>query len=62
MEDMKSDDNDKRINVTNENEIIHWSKEYGVSEVRIRAAIQAVGTKVEDVQAYLKKMDEKFGQ
>ncbi len=60
MEPMKIDDAEERINHTDDNEIKLLSERFKVSEVSIRAAVQAVGTRLEDIKNYLQKMDEKF--
>ncbi|MDT3401301.1 DUF3606 domain-containing protein [Mucilaginibacter terrae] len=44
-----------RINVNEEYELNHWSKKFGVSHDELKAAVEAVGTSADAVEAYLKK-------
>jgi len=57
-----SDDLNKRrpqdatkINVNESWELDYWSKELGVTKERLKEAVRAVGTSVEDVKHYLGK-------
>jgi hypothetical protein len=57
MDDKKktgSPDRD-RINVNEDYELQDWSKQFGVSTDKLKAAVKAVGTQAKDVEAYLKK-------
>jgi hypothetical protein len=47
-------DKDK-INVNEDNELRKWTEKFDVTKVKLKAAINAVGTSVKDVEAYLKK-------
>lgn len=44
-----------RINVSETHELRYWTKELGVSEAQLRAAVAAAGTSVEAVRQYLGK-------
>jgi hypothetical protein len=44
-----------RININEDDELRNWSDKLDVTKVRLKAAVNAVGTSVKDVQAYLKK-------
>lgn len=58
MADSKSDvgspDRD-RISLSEDYEVRDWSKSLGVSEARLREAVQAVGNAADKVREYLKK-------
>jgi hypothetical protein len=43
----------QRINVNEDYELRDWSKKFGVSEQRLKEAVQAVGDRADKVQAYL---------
>lgn len=44
---------DKRLNVDEEHELLDWTERYGVPAERIREAVRIVGNKVNDVVRYL---------
>lgn len=44
-----------RINVNEDHERRYWTKELGVSEQRLKEAVNAVGVSVEAVKEHLKK-------
>jgi hypothetical protein len=44
-----------RINVNESHELRYWTKELGVTEAQLRAAVQAVGVSVTEVRAHLGK-------
>lgn len=44
---------DSRINVNEEYELQYWSGKLGVSRERLKDAVAAAGTRVEDVKSYL---------
>ena len=44
----------KRINVDQDYEVRDWSKRLGVSADKLRAAVKAVGDRVDDVERHLK--------
>jgi hypothetical protein len=44
-----------RINVSETHELRYWTKELGVSEAQLRAAVAAAGTSVKAVRQYLGK-------
>jgi hypothetical protein len=44
-----------RINVNEDHELRYWTKELGVSEQRLKEAVNAVGVSVEAVKEHLKK-------
>lgn len=44
-----------RINLNEEYEIRYWSKEFGVTEARLREAIAAVGVSSAKVREYLRR-------
>ncbi|WP_213278934.1 DUF3606 domain-containing protein [Chryseobacterium indologenes] len=44
-----------KINVNETWELDYWSKELGVTKERLKEAVRAVGTSVEDVKRYLGK-------
>jgi hypothetical protein len=43
----------KRINLNKDSEVRYWTKELGVSEAGLRAAVGRVGVMAEDVRAEL---------
>jgi hypothetical protein len=43
----------KRLNVNEEYELMDWTERYGVSADRIREAVRVVGDRVSDVVRYL---------
>lgn len=43
-----------RINVSEDYELRDWSKRFGVTPDELRAAVNAVGTNAEAVEAYLR--------
>jgi hypothetical protein len=45
----------KRINLDEDYEVRDWSKRLGVSADQLRAAVKAVGDRVDDVERHLKK-------
>lgn len=45
----------KRINVNQDYELRDWSNKFGVSEDKLKEAVNAVGTYADDVESYLKK-------
>ncbi|MBI6620360.1 DUF3606 domain-containing protein [Pseudomonas corrugata] len=44
-----------RINTSEEWELRYWTKEFGVTEDELKAAVQAVGAGADDVRKKLKK-------
>lgn len=42
-----------RIDVHQEHELRYWSQKFGVSPEALKAAVQAVGTRAEDVQRHV---------
>lgn len=44
-----------RINLSEDYEVRDWSAKYGVSEERLRAAVEKVGPMAEDVERELKQ-------
>lgn len=44
-----------RINLNEDHELRYWTEALGVSEARLRQAVQAVGVSADAVRAYLKK-------
>jgi hypothetical protein len=44
-----------RINVLEDNELRAWSDKLDVTKVKLKAAVNAVGPFVKDVEAYLRK-------
>jgi hypothetical protein len=44
-----------RINVNEDDELRNWPDKLDVTKVRLKAAVNAVGASVKDVEAYLKK-------
>jgi Protein of unknown function (DUF3606) len=45
----------KRVNVHQEHEVRWWTQKWGVSREDLENAVQAVGTSVNKVEAYLNK-------
>jgi hypothetical protein len=43
-----------RINVNEDYELRDWSKKFGVTPDQLKAAVQAVGTSADKVEAHLK--------
>lgn len=46
---------DARVNVNQPWEVVYWTKKFGVTEVQLRAAVNAVGVMAADVKRYLGK-------
>ena len=44
-----------RININEKSEVDYWTKRFGVTVERLRAAVDKVGTSVKDVEADLKR-------
>lgn len=44
----------RRINVNQEHEVRYWSKEFGVTPEKLREAVKAAGTSVEEVRKHLR--------
>ena len=44
-----------KVNVNEPWELKYWTKTLNVAEVKLKAAVKAVGTKVEDVRKHLGK-------
>jgi hypothetical protein len=45
----------ERINVNESDEVDYWTALFDVTKVKLKAAVNAAGTAVKDVEAYLKK-------
>ena len=45
----------EEINVHNHSELTYWADKFGVTNVKVKAAVNAVGSSVEAVETYLKK-------
>lgn len=43
-----------RINTSQEHELGYWTEKFNVSKERLEEAVKAVGTRVEDVERYLR--------
>jgi hypothetical protein len=43
-----------RINLSEEYEVQHWSKKFGVTTEELKKAVKEVGSMAKDVQSYLK--------
>jgi Protein of unknown function (DUF3606) len=46
---------DSRINVDQDHELVYWSEKFGVSRDELRKAVQAAGPIVKDVQRHLNR-------
>lgn len=46
---------DSRINVNQPHEVRYWTGKWGITETTLRAAINAVGVMVKDVETWLKR-------
>lgn len=46
---------DIRINVNQAHEVTYWTKKFGVSEAKLKAAVKAVGPMAKNVKKYLGK-------
>jgi len=44
----------QRISLSEDYEVRDWSQKFGVSEVRLRAAVERVGNQADDVERFLK--------
>ncbi|MGO4682655.1 DUF3606 domain-containing protein [Hyphomicrobium sp. 2TAF46] len=44
-----------RINLSERYEVDYWTKEFGISESKLEAAVKAVGSSAEAVREYLKR-------
>ncbi|MDF8359431.1 DUF3606 domain-containing protein [Achromobacter anxifer] len=42
-----------RVNVNESHEVQYWTREFGVSEAQLKAAVQAVGVSVDAVRKHL---------
>jgi hypothetical protein len=45
----------ERIDISERTEVDYWTEKLGVTTVKLKAAVNAVGPAVKDVEAYLKK-------
>ncbi|HWN66277.1 MAG TPA: DUF3606 domain-containing protein [Haliangium sp.] len=52
---LRSGQDRKRVNVHQEHEVRWWTQKWGVSREELEKAVQAVGTSVNKVEAYLNK-------
>ncbi|WP_151867839.1 DUF3606 domain-containing protein [Acinetobacter soli] len=52
---IKQPQDPQKINVNESWELTYWTKKLGVSEGELKAAVKAVGVKVEDVKRHLNK-------
>jgi hypothetical protein len=43
-----------RINLSEDYEVEHWKRKFGVSTQELKDAVKAVGSNAKDVEAYLK--------
>ena len=50
----RSPDKD-RVNVNENYELLYWSDKFDITKVKLKAAVNAVGTSAKDVEAYLNK-------
>jgi hypothetical protein len=44
-----------QINVSEKNEADYWTEKLGITKVKLKAAVNAVGADAKDVEAWLKK-------
>ena len=44
-----------RININEDYELQYWSEKFGISRDELKAAVEAAGTQVKDVEEYLNK-------
>jgi len=44
-----------RININEDYELQYWSEKFGISREDLKAAVEAAGTQVKDVEEYLNK-------
>lgn len=44
-----------RINVNEKHELLYWSDKFDITKVKLKAAVNAVGSLAQDVEVYLKK-------
>ena len=44
-----------RININEDYELQYWSEKFGISREELKAAVEAAGTQVKDVEEYLNK-------
>ncbi|MDM0110643.1 DUF3606 domain-containing protein [Variovorax sp. J22R133] len=44
-----------RVNVNEPHELRYWTREFGVTEAKLRSAVAAAGVSVEQVRRYLGK-------
>lgn len=44
----------QRISLSEDYEVRDWSQKFGVSEARLRAAVEQVGNQADDVERFLK--------
>jgi Protein of unknown function (DUF3606) len=45
----------QRISMSEDYEVQHWSKKFGVSKEELAKAVKAAGNNAKDVEAFLKK-------
>ncbi|WP_016854804.1 DUF3606 domain-containing protein [Halomonas smyrnensis] len=45
----------EKVNLGQPHEIQYWTERFGVSEQKLRQAVDAVGVYVTDIEAYLKR-------
>lgn len=45
----------KRVNINEQYEVRYWTKEFGISEDRLREAVKRVGVMADDVRAELRR-------
>jgi hypothetical protein len=47
-----------RINLSEDYEVRHWSKKFGVSQQQLREAVKAIGPDARKVEAYFRQDNE----
>ncbi len=55
-----SSHDESRINVQKDHELNYWADKFDVTKVKLKAAINAAGTSVNEVEAYLRKKNDAF--
>jgi hypothetical protein len=54
LKKIKHSPDDSKINKNQDQELREWADKFAVTKVRLKAAINAVGDPVKDLEAYLK--------
>jgi hypothetical protein len=56
-EHQTGDQRNKSVNLNDRKEVEYWTDKFKITNVQLRAAVNAAGTTASDLEAYLQKKD-----